>query len=170
MMKPRGPLMIEHRLIEKMLKVVQNQISVIERQKCVDPVFIDTVVDFIKIYADRTHHGKEEEILFKDLSTKPMQPEDKKIMAELIEEHKFGRQVTADLVKAGKDYRNGRAEALQIIIEKLRLLVEFYPKHIIKEDKVFFPNTENYFSQEEQENMLADLSISEDCLLQGTSF
>lgn len=55
-MKPQGPLMIEHRLIEKMHKVIQNQISVIEKQNCVDPVFIDTVVDFVKIHADRTHH------------------------------------------------------------------------------------------------------------------
>ncbi len=155
-MKPRGPLMIEHRLIEKMLKVVQHQISVIEQQKRVDPFFIDTVIDFVKIYADRTHHGKEEDILFKDLSTKRMQPEDEKIMAELIEEHKFGRQITADLLQAGKEYRNDRVEALQIIIEKLRVLVEFYPKHITKEDKVFFPNTENYFSRKELENMLAD--------------
>lgn len=146
--------MIEHRLIEKMLKVVQNQIPVIEREDHVDPVFIDTVVDFIKIYADRTHHGKEEDILFRDLSTKNMAPEDKKVMAELVEEHKFGRQVTAGLVQAGKDYREGRSEALQTIIEKLSVLVEFYPKHIIKEDKIFFPNTENYISRKEEENML----------------
>jgi hemerythrin-like domain-containing protein len=153
-MKPRGQLMIEHRLIEKMLKVIQKQISVIEKQNRMDPVFIDTVVDFVKIYADRTHHGKEEEILFRDLSMKNMTPEDEKVMAELIEDHKFGRKITANLVQAGKDYRNGRLEALQTIIENLSVLVDFYPKHIIKEDKVFFPNTENCFSPEEQENML----------------
>ncbi|MFO7558217.1 MAG: hemerythrin domain-containing protein [Desulfobacterales bacterium] len=153
-MKPRGQLMIEHRLIEKMLKAIQNQLSIIAEQNRVDPIFVDTVVDFVKIYADRTHHGKEEDILFRDLSTKRLTPEDKKTMAELIEEHEFGRQVTFDLVKAGKDYRNGRVEALQTIVEKLSLLKEFYPKHIIKEDKIFFPNTEQYFSQEEQEKML----------------
>lgn len=153
-MKPRGPLMIEHRLIEKMLKVIQNQISVIEKQKRVDPVFIDTVVDFVKTYADRTHHGKEEGILFRHLLMKNMTPEDEKVMAELIEDHKLGRQVTKNLVQAGNDYRNGRLEAIQTIIENLSTLVDFYPKHIIKEDKVFFPNTENCFSLEEQENML----------------
>jgi hemerythrin-like domain-containing protein len=153
-MKPCGQLMIEHRLIEKMLKVIRNQITLIKKQNCVDPVFIDIVVDFVKIYADRTHHGKEEVILFRDLSMKNMAPEDEKVMAELIEEHKLGRKITADLVQAGKDYRNGRLEALQTIIENLSVLVDFYPKHIIKEDKVFFPNTEKYISQEEQENML----------------
>ena len=33
----------------------------------VDPVFIDTAVDFIRTYADRCHHGKEEDLLFKAL-------------------------------------------------------------------------------------------------------
>ena len=47
-MKPRGPLMIEHRLIERMLEVVRNQISFIDRTNAIDSVFIDTTVDFIR--------------------------------------------------------------------------------------------------------------------------
>ena len=38
-MKPRGPLMIEHRLIEKMLEVVRNKISLIDRYKLHRPCF-----------------------------------------------------------------------------------------------------------------------------------
>ena len=44
-MKPRGPLMIEHRLIEKMFEVVRRQISLIEKLNSIDPVFVDTVID-----------------------------------------------------------------------------------------------------------------------------
>ena len=77
-MKPRGPLMIEHRLIEKMLTVINDQMSVMRKQNRIDPVFIDAAVDFIRIYADRTHHGKEENILFRDLATKKMSMEDGK--------------------------------------------------------------------------------------------
>jgi hypothetical protein len=47
-MKPRGPLMIEHRLIEKMLAVVRDQLSILEKEKAVDPLFLDTAVDFIR--------------------------------------------------------------------------------------------------------------------------
>jgi hemerythrin-like domain-containing protein len=65
-MQARGPLMIEHRLIERMLKVVEGVVADIEATQKVDPVFIDTAVDFIRFYADRTHHGKEEDILFRD--------------------------------------------------------------------------------------------------------
>jgi Uncharacterized conserved protein len=63
-MKPIGPLMWEHRLIEKMLVSVMRHIDQAEKSRKVNPLIIDIAVDFIRTYADRTHHGKEEEILF----------------------------------------------------------------------------------------------------------
>ena len=84
--------MIEHRLIEKMFELVRKEIKKIEELKQVDPIFIDTTVDFIRTYADRTHHGKEEDILFRDLEKKNIAELDKKIMQELIDEHKYGRK------------------------------------------------------------------------------
>jgi len=71
-MKPRGPLMIEHRLIEKMLHITSKELALIKKNKKVNSIFIDTFVDFIRIYADRTHHGKEEDILFTALGYKDM--------------------------------------------------------------------------------------------------
>ena len=153
-MKPRGPLMIEHRLIEKMLGFAKSQADVIGRQDLLDPSLIDTVVDFIRTYADKTHHGKEEDIMFKDLAAKSMKPEDEKVMRELVDEHIFARKIVADLVQAKMDYIAGKRDALKTIKEKLEILVEFYPVHIEKEDKLFFPNTEKYLSDKEQESML----------------
>ena len=69
-MMPIGPLMWEHRLIERMLRSFESEISQISKQKKVNPLFIDTAVDFIRIYADWLHHGKEEDILFRDLMKK----------------------------------------------------------------------------------------------------
>ena len=91
-MKPRGPLMIEHRLIEKMFNVVDRECGAITGAGKVDPVFIDTTVDFIRTYADRTHHGKEEDILFRDLAKMPLSEKDKRGMEELVEEHRYARK------------------------------------------------------------------------------
>ena len=71
-MLPIAPLMIEHRLIEKMLAVIQKEIDRGEQQNKINPEFIDLAVDFIRIYADRCHHGKEEDILFRDLRQKAL--------------------------------------------------------------------------------------------------
>ncbi len=58
--------MIEHRLIERMISVIQGVLAKIESRHKVDPVFVDIAVDFIRVYADRTHHGKEEDIFFEN--------------------------------------------------------------------------------------------------------
>jgi hemerythrin-like domain-containing protein len=155
-MQARGPLMIEHRLIERMIAVVESMLKDIEAQQRLDPLLVDTAVDFFQMYADRTHHGKEEDILFRNLKKKPLSDEDARMMNELIEEHVFGRRTTGALVKANKRYRQGEEGALADIAEKLRVLVEFYPRHIEKEDKVFFPASKNYVTDEEEQSLLTE--------------
>ena len=155
-MQARGPLMIEHRLIERMISVIKDALAQIELTHRVDPVFVDTAVDFIRIYADRTHHGKEENILFQELDKRLLSAEDRRVMDELIEEHVFGRQTTKALVEANSRYRNGDETALADIADKLQTLVVFYPKHIDKEDKVFFPAARVYFTESEDQAMLAE--------------
>ena len=153
-MKPRGPLMIEHRLIEKMIGIINNQIKSIEKKHLVDPLLIDTITDFIKMYADRTHHGKEEDILFEELQHKQISETNQKIVNDLIEEHKYARKLVSELVAAKQQYVEGNHDALSVIIERLNSLVSFYPGHIKKEDDVFFPDTEKYFTLDEQNDML----------------
>ena len=155
-MQARGPLMMEHRLIERMLSVIRNALTEIEARHKVDPVFVDTAVDFIRVYADRTHHGKEEDILFRELENKGLAAEDRQIMQELIEEHVFGRQTTKALVEANTRYRNGDQSALTAIADNLQTLTAFYPRHIEKEDKVFFPASRSYFSDEEDQALLTE--------------
>jgi len=153
-MKPIGPLMWEHRLIEEMLKKVEEEIGNIRQKRRFNPVFIDTVVDFIRIYADRTHHGKEEDILFKALEGKPLSADHKLIMDELITEHVYSRQTVARLVAAKEQYVTGNETMLEEVVEILLKLASFYPEHIKKEDKAFFFPVMEYFTAEEQQEML----------------
>ncbi len=155
-MKPRGPMMIEHRLIEKMLKITGKEVDNIKKTKKVDSIFIDTIVDFIRTYADRTHHGKEEDILFRELEKKKMNSADTRLMRELIDEHIKARKIVGELVKANSDYIAGNSGSIEIIIDRLDFLINFYPVHIKKEDDVFFPDTEKYFTAEELDKMLND--------------
>jgi hemerythrin-like domain-containing protein len=148
--------MIEHRLIERAIGVIEEALPRIESQQEADPVFIDTVVDFIRVYADKTHHGKEEDILFRDLEGKDLSAEDRDMMNGLIEDHKFGRTTTGALSEANNRYRKGEKGALAEIAGKLKALAGFYPGHIEKEDKIFFPAARAYFTEEEDQAMLEE--------------
>lgn len=81
-MKPIGILMWEHRLIERVIGLFPEHVARIGRTGTVDTFFIENAVDFIRTYADRTHHGKEEDILFRQLEGKNMSPEHRKIMVD----------------------------------------------------------------------------------------
>ncbi len=153
-MQSRAPLMIEHRLIERMIEQINRTLSQIDQGSGVDPVQIDKMVDFIRIYADRTHHGKEEDILFSNLRDKPLSEEDRRLMGELIDEHAFGRKTTQKIMEANHRYRNGDESALAQVAAGLRTLVGFYPQHIEKEDKIFFPAVRKYYSTKEDEDIL----------------
>jgi hemerythrin-like domain-containing protein len=53
-------------------------------------------------------------------------------------------------------YRNGDETALADITAHLKTLTEFYPRHIEKEDKEFFPSSRTYFTDEEDQAMLVE--------------
>lgn len=153
---PVGPLMIEHRLIERMISLMDHEIQRMDKGGAADVHFIDTAVDFIQTYADACHHGKEEDILFRDLQEKDLSDNDERVMQELIEEHIWARKTTGQLVDARERYAEGDKDAVDEIIELMGSLVRFYPRHIQKEDKDFFKASMAYFPQEEQDAMLEE--------------
>lgn len=153
-MMPVAPLMIEHRLIERMIRVIAAELSRIEGTGGVNPGFVDVTVDFVRNYADNCHHGKEENILFRDLAQRPLTAELERILKELVEEHRKGREVVGQLVKAKEQFLLGESRAVSSIIESMHWLVDFYPKHIEKEDRHFFLPCMGYFSKGEKDAML----------------
>ncbi len=155
-MQPIAPLMIEHRLIERMIKVMKDELHSMKTGRKANPVFIETAVDFIRTYADRCHHGKEEDILFRDLEKKAMSEDHKKTMNELVEEHRWGRETTRELLEAKEKYQQGEMESLSTILDRMKSLVDFYPKHIEKEDRGFFIPVMKYFSEAEKRAMLEE--------------
>jgi hemerythrin-like domain-containing protein len=155
-MMPIGPLMKEHRLIERMIALMEKELQRLKEGEEPDYDFIDTAVDFIRTYADRCHHGKEEDILFRELARKPLSEEHSRTMRELIEEHAYSRRTTGALAAARERHAQGDSQALGAVVSALQDLVQLYPAHIQKEDKRFFVPCMNYFSREEQDEMLEE--------------
>ena len=157
-MLPIGSLMMEHRLIERMVILVEMESSKINETRKVNPIFIDAIIDFFRTYADRFHHGKEEDILFRELGTKELSGKHGATMNELIEEHIHARKTVSSLENAKDSYIKNKAGSLNEIPKILYELVKLYPKHILKEDKEFFYPCMEYFTKEEQEEMVQEFT------------
>lgn len=152
-MLPIEILIREHRLIERFVKLIKKQIETIVESQEVDLNFIVSAVDFFRTYADRYHHGKEEGILFKELSQKKLSDTDKKMMQELEMEHAYARKTVTNLENSKEAYLGSKTGTSKDISQLLKVLVKLYPAHIEKEDKHFFYPAMNYFTQQEQEDM-----------------
>jgi len=155
-MKPIGPLMREHRLIERMVAVLNIELKRMNEKNEANVGLLTAAVDFFRTYADRTHHGKEEDILFRELAKKKLSPEHERIMNELVAEHVYARKTVSALVDAKNNYNEGNLESLKDIITYVKELVGFYPAHIEKEDKHFFYPVLEYFNKQEQDDMLEE--------------
>jgi len=156
-MKPVAPLMIEHRLIERMVCVMEDAVISIQAGKKMNPAFVDMVLDFFKTYGDRTHHGKEEDILFAALAKKKLSPDHKKMLDKLIDDHVQARQIIGKLAEAQKKYVKGDVDAGNDILTYLKNLTVLYRKHIELEDKHFFIPSLDYFTKDEMNAMLNDM-------------
>jgi hemerythrin-like domain-containing protein len=162
---PAGPLIHEHRIIERMIAIMSRELESMGRQGRVDPAFIDTATDFIRTYADRCHHGKEEDILFRRLSAKDLDAQLARSMADLIEDHVRARAMTRRLVEANRRYAAGDTATLREIESAVQELVEFYPVHIEKEDRHFFRPCLEYFTEAEKAEILRDFDAFDRALI-----
>lgn len=146
--------MVEHHLIERMLQLINVEFKSPKSKINID--FLNQMIDFLKNYADYNHHGKEENILFLAMSKKNLTEEHKKIMLELLADHKRGREYVSHLESAKNDYlkKDNAADALKEIFINVKALQDLYPKHIEKEDKHFFLPSLCYFNDAEKKDLL----------------
>lgn len=164
-MEPIGLLMLEHRVIEKMVNALSIELARERLEKNVNFPLLEIAIDFFRTYADRCHHGKEEDILFRELSKKTLSDEHTRIMKALIEEHGYARKTVTSLSNAKEMFSQGYANALDEITTTLERLSVFYPNHIEKEDKQFFHQCMEYFTEQERESMLQEFHSFDESLI-----
>ena len=143
MLDPIQELMDEHRIIEKVLNALEAAAS-----QEVPLEFYERAVEFIVNFADKCHHGKEEERLFPVLEEKGI-PRHAGPIGCMCDEHQIARghvRSMRELLSAG-DHAGLRRESLEY--------VALLRSHIQKEDKVLFPMGRNVLSEGDLEGLRA---------------
>jgi hemerythrin-like domain-containing protein len=153
---PITPLMTEHRLIERMISALGKEVDRMEREKSVHGEVVDGAVDFIRTYADRCHHGKEEDILFRESKKKNLSKGHREVLESLLGDHQSGRKAVRELIEAKERYMRGDIEAFSVIVRNMKFLLLFYPRHIEREEMDFFEPSMGYFNEEEKEAMVKE--------------
>ena len=142
-------LVEEHQVIERMLEVLNAAAQKLEDGKAVDPDFFMKAGDFIRNFADKCHHAKEENILFK-LMTKRGVPTEGGPIGQMLAEHGVGRNYASMLVDAAEELRNGNAAAKGRIIEAARGYADLLSNHIYKENNILYPMGNSVLTADDQ--------------------
>lgn len=124
---PIKRLVDEHVLIKKWLALIPEIIKNMDVTSEEGKKLIVDGIDFIRSYADRYHHGKEEDILFKYFD------EQSEIIQAMHSDHETGRSH----VKAIGDALEKNDTAT--INTHLQAYRELLLEHIKKEDEILFP-------------------------------
>jgi hemerythrin-like domain-containing protein len=136
-MKAVDELRNEHKAIERMLRILQAMAEKIRNNEQIVNEQLDGIMEFLSVFVDDCHHGKEEEFLFPALEAAGVQRESGPI-GDLLGEHEQGRGLVERLKKSLETYRSGNMESsvdVHIIInEYVGLMIQ----HIEKENKGLF--------------------------------
>jgi len=134
-------LIDEHKLILRMIALLEHTAARTAEGSYTNWQFYLDGVDFIRNFADRFHHAKEEDVLFEALVKNGMPRENSPIAAMLME-HDQGRAYVGAMENAAREALAGKAQQEGIIAENALAYAELLRGHIGKEDDILYPLAE----------------------------
>lgn len=157
--RPTEVLEEEHHFIQKVVGAMAVLIEALEAGKEVEEKTLQDIVEFMRTFADKCHHGKEETHLFPALEMKGV-PMRGCPLGALIAEHQKGRALVSELAEATKAYR-GNPLVRESLVKSLGGLTELYPNHIWKEEYLAFPMADKILSLDEQRDLYEKFEMVE---------
>jgi len=145
----------EHEAILKMLDVSEKVADRLERGEAVKPEVLANLQEFLRLFADQCHHGKEEDLLFPLLQQKGV-PRAGGPIGVMLHEHEEGRALIRQMSDAAQGMKSGLAGSGPRWAEAARGYAALLRSHIDKENNVLFMLAEQLLAPSEQEQLAAD--------------
>jgi hemerythrin-like domain-containing protein len=137
-MKLTATLSNDHRVIEQVLRCLSEMASRASASGIVDVDSADSALRFLRNFADKCHHKKEEDVLFPALARVGFTPEGGPV-AVMLEEHEVGRTYLGRIESGIQQARLGAKGATEAFVAAVRAYVDLLTAHIAKEDNILFP-------------------------------
>ena len=154
-MKASEVLMNEHRAVERVLKVLDRSANQLDAGEAVPASLFEDSVDFLRNFADKCHHGKEETALFPALARAGV-PVEQGPIGVMLAEHEQGRSYIRAMAEALEGYKRGDPAARSRLAESARGYAALLAQHIRKEDTVLFPIADRVLSDATQQDLVAE--------------
>lgn len=152
-MRPTEQLIEEHNAIKIMLKIIEKVSQKLQAGEKVDVKHLDSIVDFIRTFADRCHHGKEEDLLFSAMAEVGI-PNEGGPIGVMLSEHETGRNYVRGMIEGITKYKEGEDKAGLQIAENARNYVVLLAQHIDKEDNVLYPMADIHLTESTQKKLI----------------
>ena len=152
-MKPTDVLRSEHETIVDVLSGLETVGQHAANGSGLDLPSAQGALEFLRGFADRCHHGKEEQLFFPALVGRGL-PRDVGPLAVMLHEHDEGRALLsamADAVAHASPSKSGAAERFG---EAAVAYVALMREHIAKENGVLFPMADGLLSAADQAALL----------------
>lgn len=156
-------LSAEHAAILQVLEQGEQAASAAEQGIPVPANIFQDIQEFLTIFVDRCHHGKEETELFPRL-----QSSHATLIARLEAEHATGRQLALAYAQAVQSYQPGNATTGTTLATAARAYADFLRQHIDQETERLLPVVEQALEAEDQHLMTAFERIEVERIGAGT--
>jgi len=151
-MDPLEDLRAEHEGILLMLRIFEGVCERLVPSGRLDVTHPDAIMEFLVIFVDKCHHGKEEEFLFPALEKVGI-PREGGPIGVMLREHVAGRTCVRQMKEAWADRKAGDARAGGRFREHAREYTQLLRQHIDKENNVLFVMAESRLPRATQEEL-----------------
>lgn len=152
-MKPTEQLKEEHQGIKLMLRILKKAAEKMHGGTAVPHEHLGQMAEFFRVFVDRCHHAKEEELLFPAMREARISGAEGPIRV-LADEHERGRGLAGAFADAVARCGAGDHRAPAKIVAEARAYRDLLIAHIEKEDTVLYPMADEGLSGETQEALL----------------
>jgi hemerythrin-like domain-containing protein len=151
-MKATQQLKDDHESILTILSAMEKINLNTRNGKELDIMHYEKLIEFIKVFADKGHHGKEEDLLFPAMEKKGF-AHDNGPIGVMLNEHQIGRSHIKALSEALSEYKSGNKKAIETIISHSGDYINLLKHHIDKENNILFTMADKAISELEQEKL-----------------
>ena len=153
-------LVDEHKLILRMIALLERNAPRTAAGTYSNWQFYLDGVDFIRNFADRFHHAKEEDVLFEALVANGMPRQNSPVAAMLLE-HDQGRAFVRAMEEAAQAALRGEQGQDNAIAANALGYLELLREHIAKEDDILYPLAERLIPDTLRDGIIAAYNAAE---------